>query len=74
MNEQQYFFDIFEEIWPKSSNGLETIDLKDELEKFECNSINDALNLHDGNQTKAAKSLKLGRTCLIAKMKKYDLL
>ena len=27
----------------------------------------------EGNQTKAAKALSIGRTCLIAKMKKYEI-
>lgn len=45
--------------------------LPDEVELLERDRISDALSRVDGNQTKAAKLLKIGRTNLIAKMKKY---
>ena len=35
--------------------------------------IMEALSTHSGNQTKAAKALKLGRVTFIAKAKKYEL-
>ena len=46
--------------------------LPDEVEMLERDRISNALAKVDGNQTKAAKLLKIGRTNLIAKMKKYN--
>lgn len=48
--------------------------LPDRVEKIEKDAIQNALYETDGNQTLAAKKLGLGRTCLIAKMKKYKLI
>lgn len=47
--------------------------LPDRVEKVEKDAIQNALYETDGNQTLAARKLGLGRTCLIAKMKKYGL-
>ena len=47
--------------------------LCEELEPIERERIVNALALASGNQTKAAISLDIGRTALIAKMKKYKL-
>jgi len=47
--------------------------LPEKLERLEKNDIQNALYETDGNQTLAAKRLGIGRTCLIAKMKKYGL-
>mgnify|MGYP006237772225 FL=1 len=49
------------------------IDLNAELAELEKSSIVSALNACDQNQTRAAKMLNVGRTALIAKMKKYEL-
>ena len=46
--------------------------LPDEVEMLERDRISDALATAQGNQTHAAKLLKIGRTNLIAKMKKYN--
>ena len=46
--------------------------LPDEVEMLERQKISNALAKTEGNQTKAAKLLKIGRTNLIAKMKKYN--
>ena len=48
------------------------IALADEVEMLERERISNALAKAQGNQTHAAKLLKIGRTNLIAKMKKYD--
>jgi len=48
--------------------------LPDRMERLEKNEIRNALHDVDGNQTLAAKRLGIGRTCLIAKMKKLGLL
>lgn len=47
--------------------------LPSKLEKIEKTDIQNALYETDGNQTLAAKRLGIGRTCLIAKMKKLGL-
>ena len=46
--------------------------LPDEVEMLERQKISNALAKTEGNQTRAAKLLKIGRTNLIAKMKKYN--
>jgi len=48
--------------------------LPDRLERLERNEIQNALYETDGNQTLAAKRLGIGRTCLIAKMRKLGLI
>jgi len=48
--------------------------LPEKLERLEKNDIQNALYETDGNQTLAAKRLGIGRTCLIAKMKKFGLI
>jgi len=50
------------------------VGLPDRVEKVEKDAIQNALYETDGNQTLAAKKLGLGRTCLIAKMKKYGII
>jgi DNA-binding NtrC family response regulator len=48
--------------------------LPEKLERLEKNDIQNALYETNGNQTLAAQRLGIGRTCLIAKMKKLGLL
>ena len=73
--EQDYFFDMFNEMWEHSVGEVmpeeDQYSLAEELAKLECERIFNALKLACGNQTKAAQSLNIGRTALIAKMKKY---
>jgi len=47
--------------------------LPGKLERIEKTDIQNALYETDGNQTLAAKKLGIGRTCLIAKIKKFGL-
>jgi transcriptional regulator with PAS, ATPase and Fis domain len=47
--------------------------LPDELKNLEVSRIQSALSEADGNHTNAAKILKIGRTNLLAKMKKYKI-
>ena len=75
VEEQKYFYTMFDEMW----GGGEVLpheiqySLCAELEEIERERITNALKLASGNQTKAALSLDIGRTALIAKMKKYKL-
>lgn len=47
--------------------------LPDELESIERERITHALELAEGNRSKAAAALGIGRTLLIHKIKKYSL-
>ncbi len=76
--EQEYMFDMFDEMWGHASFGEVMppevqYSLCGELAQIERERITNALKLASGNQTKAAQSLNIGRTALIAKMKKYNL-
>lgn len=74
--EQAYFFDMFEEMWGSHGEILPDevqYSLCVELEALERERIVNALKLTCGNQTRAAQILDVGRTALIAKMKKYNL-
>ena len=74
--EQEYFFNMFDEMWANAGEVLPEEDqysLAKELESIERERITNALKLACGNQTKAAQSLDIGRTTFLAKMKKYNL-
>lgn len=71
MQEQEALWNLFEELY-EDSKSIE-IDLAKELAATEKMHIEHALAKANGNQTKAAKLLTLGRTCLIAKIKKFKL-
>ena len=76
INEQAYFFDMFEDMWGSHGEVLPEdvqYSLSAELEEIERERIINALKLAVGNQTKAAVLLDIGRTTLLAKMKKYNL-
>jgi len=70
--EQDALWNALDDAFPV--NEIDNTNLMDEVADLERYRISNALTVYDGNQTKAAKSLKLGRTCLIAKMKKYKLI
>ena len=70
--EQDLLWDILDDAFPAVRIVYKT-DLNEELAKLERGCIENALNAVDGNQTKAAGMLNIGRTCLIAKMKKYEI-
>tara|TARA_B100001287_G_C22679842_1_gene529728 strand:- start:1351 stop:1569 length:219 start_codon:yes stop_codon:yes gene_type:complete len=68
--EQDDFFEAFDEIWPVGEIVQES--LPEELKVIEIKRIKLALE-QEKNHTHAAKSLGIGRTNLLAKMKKYNL-
>ena len=70
--EQDYIWDALDDAFPAVPIVYKT-DLNEELSKLERGCIKNALEAVEGNQTKAANMLSIGRTCLIAKMKKYEL-
>ena len=51
----------------------EGLDLKDYLNQLEYVLIRQALDEADGVVAQAAKRLKMGRTTLVEKMRKYDI-
>ena len=71
VEENTFFHDMFEEMWPKDS--FNELDLNTELKQLEVSRINEALNSSKGNQSHAAKMLNIGRVTLIQKMKKYNI-
>ena len=70
--EQDFIWQSLDEAFPAVPVVYKT-DLNEELATLERDYIENALEAVDGNQTKAADMLSIGRTCLIAKMKKYEL-
>jgi transcriptional regulator with GAF, ATPase, and Fis domain len=70
--EQEALWKICEELAEYHEELQFETALPDEVEMLERDRISDALARTEGNQSKAAKLLKIGRTNLIAKMKKYD--
>ena len=52
---------------------LDKVDLRRHLVEVECILIEGALKKSDGSVTSASKSLKINRTTLIEKMKKYSI-
>ena len=69
--EQTEFFDFFDSMWDRNESTEET--LPQEIESIEKTRIKNALDHTNGNRTQAAKMLGIGRTNLIAKMKKYSI-
>ena len=70
--EQDFLWNALDDLVPISVDKMR-IDLNAELAELERSSIKNALDTCDQNQTRAAKMLNVGRTALIAKMKKYEL-
>ena len=70
--EQDHIWQSLDEAFPAVPIVYKT-DLNEELATLERGCIENALEAVDGNQTKAANMLNIGRTCLIAKMKKYEI-
>ena len=53
---------------------VQAYDLNRLVETLEIDKIHFALQVNQGNKTRAAEMLGLKRTCLLAKMKKYGIL
>ena len=69
--EQDFIWESLEDAFP--TGKIENTNLMDEVADLERNRISNALSAYEGNQTKAARSLNLGRVTFIAKAKKYEL-
>ncbi|MDA8897309.1 helix-turn-helix domain-containing protein [bacterium] len=70
--EQDALWQSLDEAFPAVPVVYKT-DLNEQMETLERDCIENALEAVEGNQTKAADMLSIGRTCLIAKMKKYNI-
>jgi len=64
---------LFEALDEMAWNVKVKIPLASEVEMLEKERITAALSLHNGNRTKTADHLGIGRTLLIHKLKKYNL-
>jgi DNA-binding NtrC family response regulator len=72
--EQDLIWDALDDAFPSViTSTVYNTDLNAQLETLERGCIENALEAVGGNQTKAADMLNIGRTCLIAKMKKYNI-
>jgi transcriptional regulator with PAS, ATPase and Fis domain len=69
--EQDAWWQCFEDSFDNRGYGKVNLSLPNEIETMERNSITNALKLHNNNRSHAANYLGIGRTCLLAKMKKY---
>lgn len=72
MEEQEALWAICGELEEYYKERVNEKALHTEVEMLERDRISDALSRAEGNQSKAAKLLQIGRTNLIAKMKKYN--
>ncbi len=71
--EQEFIWDALDDAFPKADYSVVyKTNLNEQMETLERDCIENALQAVEGNQTKAADMLGIGRTCLIAKMKKYN--
>jgi transcriptional regulator with PAS, ATPase and Fis domain len=68
-NEQQALWDALDYF----DRPIEETGLVQELERLEIDRITDALDANEGNRSRAARKLGIGRTLLIHKIKKYSL-
>ena len=71
--EQAWIWSQFDSLWGESKIH-DVPSLPEELEQFEIKRIKLALVGNDYNRTKTAEELGIGRTRLIAKLRKYELL
>ena len=70
---QDEFFEAFDELWGPIIHEMHPVTLPQEIAVLEKKRIATALELNEGNRTKTADQLGIGRTNLIAKLRKYDL-
>jgi transcriptional regulator with PAS, ATPase and Fis domain len=73
LTEQEAMWELLETTFPGKDHNL-VINLPNELAELEKNKLMQVLEFHDWNKSRAAKDLGIGRTNLIAKIKKYELI
>tara|TARA_B110000046_G_scaffold8595_1_gene8730 strand:- start:5920 stop:6153 length:234 start_codon:yes stop_codon:yes gene_type:complete len=70
LSEQDYLWAALDDL---KQPPRETLKLPEAVTELETEEISHALAVHKGNRTRAADALGIGRTNLIAKMRKYEL-
>ncbi len=73
LTEQDAMWELLEETFPGSKEHNLVINLPNEIAELEKTKLIQVLEFHDWNKSRAAKDLGIGRTNLIAKIKKYEL-
>ena len=75
--EQQYFWEVFNDIWPPTSEDEkqqeEDYCLQQDIDDYILDKVVEALKECNNNRTHAAKKLGIKRETLLAKMKKFCL-
>tara|TARA_B100001057_G_scaffold482520_1_gene558006 strand:+ start:8500 stop:8733 length:234 start_codon:yes stop_codon:yes gene_type:complete len=71
LSEQDYIWAALDDLQPAPR---ETLKLPKAVTELETEEISHALAVHKGNRTRAANALGIGRTNLIAKMRKYEMI
>lgn len=74
LTEQDAMWELLEETFPGSKEHNLVINLPNEIAELERTKLIQVLEFHDWNKSRAAKDLGIGRTNLIAKIKKYELI
>ena len=74
ISEQDFIWEQFDSLFGPISKDMKVETLPQEVEKLEVKRIQVSLEQNQGNRTRTADELGIGRTNLIAKLKKYNLL
>lgn len=74
ISEQDFIWEQFDSLFGPISKDMKVETLPEEVEKLEVKRIQVSLEQNQGNRTRTADELGIGRTNLIAKLKKYNLL
>ena len=64
---QDEFFEAFDELWGPIVHEMHPVTLPEEIAVLEKKRITNALEANEGNRTRTADQLGIGRTNLIAK-------
>jgi DNA-binding NtrC family response regulator len=73
LSEQDAMWELLETNFPSNKDHNLVINLPNEIAELERTKLIQVLDFHDWNKSRAAKDLGIGRTNLIAKIKKYEL-
>ena len=71
LSEQDYLWEALDDLQP---TPRQTLKLPEAITEIEIEEISYALAVHKGNRTRASNALGIGRTNLIAKMRKYEMI
>jgi transcriptional regulator with PAS, ATPase and Fis domain len=74
ISEQDFIWEQFDNLFGPISKDMKVETLPEEVEKLEVKRIRLSLEQNQGNRTRTADELGIGRTNLIAKLRKYNLL